>query len=125
MHVLAAPAAEDPRPDGFNHAVAGEMLYRSMVCETGREGNCGCERSWTGVSSGKATTLAEVIDRDMTERTYVRLLAAHLMDQWQTPLVDAEQEAKTLADLAADFPPGALLTIQLHDDRHVFEELET
>lgn len=124
MHVLAAPDTTDPRPGGFVCTMPGELLYRPFVCDSGREGNCGCERSMAGMTTAKGTTIAAVVDRDITPADYLTTYAAFLVDHWSWEPDAAREEAQTLADLAAEFPAGTLITIALHDGAHVFDELE-
>lgn len=113
MLVLAAPRGEDPRDAGFVHTVAGELVIRPFVCGAGEEGACGCERSWAGVTSRAATTLAEVVNRpDLTSDTYTRLITGYFTEVWQWDPADARAEVLELADIADDFGPGALLAIE-------------
>lgn len=127
MRVLAAPTGDYPRDDdGFNYCLPGELLTRSTVCDSGREGRCGCERSWSGIASGKAVTLAHVVDRDVQAEVYAATVADHLTEQgW--PRQHAEEEAAFLAELAAEFNVGAYVTITLTEDQsgHEFAELDT
>lgn len=122
MLVLAAPHTDDPRDDGFVHTLPGELLHRPFVCNSGHEGTCGCERSWIGITSRKATTLAEVIEMDIDPATYTGLIAGVLADDWDR--ADAEEETGFLADIAADFDTGTLLTLTLDHGQHVIEEIE-
>ncbi|GGO70651.1 DUF7715 family protein [Nonomuraea cavernae] len=126
MLILAAPHSDDPRDDGFNHAIPGELLYRPFVCSSGQEHACGCERSWAGVGSSRATTLAEVIDKpDMTPSEYLNTISLFLAETWDWEVKDAVDEAQTLAAIAEDFGAGAYVTIRIEDDSHVFELMET
>ncbi|MGC9543607.1 DUF7715 family protein [Streptomyces sp. UG1] len=112
MLVLAAPHTEDPRDGGFVHTTPGELLIRPFVCGAGGNGACGCERSWAGVTSRGATTLAEVVDRpDLTQDVYIDLIVGYFTQAWGWDREDAEEEAVVLATIAHDFGPGALLTI--------------
>ncbi|MFI7618032.1 hypothetical protein ACIBP6_43115 [Nonomuraea terrae] len=125
MLVLTAPKTDDPRDGGFNHAIPGELLCRPIVCDAGRDGGCGCERSWAGIGSQKATTLAEVVDRPhMTRAEYLGTIGLYLMDAWGYSDQDAFTEAAELADTAEHFGAGALVTIDIDGDSHVFDALE-
>lgn len=116
MLVLSAPHNNDPRGDGFNHCLAGELLVRGTVCDAGRRGDhCGCERSWAGITSSRGTTIAVVRDQAISEDTYRALIVDHLIgDGWDHD--DAHDEARLLADLAADHPAGTLVALDLADD---------
>jgi hypothetical protein len=65
VKVLVA-VADTPRPrDGdFNFATPGEVLALSvLICRTPeRRAECGCDRSFAGVDSSKATTYARVAE---------------------------------------------------------------
>lgn len=111
MLVLAAPRAEDPRDGGAVHTFPGELLFRPYVCDAGEEDACPCSQRWAGMSTGKTTTLAEVVDRDMTRADYITTLAAYFVGEWDWERGDAEEEARELADIAAEFGAGALLAI--------------
>ncbi|MEU4405043.1 hypothetical protein AB0F88_10990 [Streptosporangium sp. NPDC023963] len=128
MRVLTATDAEDPRDGGFNRAIPGELLFRPFVCSTGDHGACGCERSWAGVGSEKGTTLAAITDRtDLDLHRYVDLVATYLVDKQQWNRDTAEDEARLLADLAADFADtfgeDVHLTIEVNDTDAVFSPL--
>lgn len=125
MLVLTAPTSDDPRPDGFNHALPGELLHRPYVCDAGQDRGCGCERAWAGVSSRKATTLAHVVNLPITEQEYIATLGRFLMDTWGWQMIHAYDEARMLAELATSCGAGALVTIDTQHDQQVFDVLET
>lgn len=125
MRVLVAPSRPDPRHGGFNYAIPGELVYKPPSCDSGQRGVCGCEDSWVGVTSHKATTTAEVVDLDVTEDTYLRLIAAALIEDHDYDSDDAAEHARSLADIAADFSAGALVVITPQgDDHYLVGELE-
>ncbi|MFG1617355.1 hypothetical protein ACGFI3_31720 [Nonomuraea wenchangensis] len=120
MLVLAAPHGDDPRDDGYNHAIPGELLYRPFICDSGQQDNCGCERSWVGTGSSKATTLAEVVDMpDMTRADYLATIGLYLMDMWGWEAREAYQEAQDIAGLAEHYGAGALVTIDRTGHDHL------
>lgn len=113
MLVLAAPQGDDPRDDGYNHAVPGELL-RPPVCDSAV---CACERSWIGVGSGNATTLAQVIYKvGLTRGEYLGTIGLHLLDTGNYSARDALAEAIELADTAEHFGAGAYVTIDIDQD---------
>lgn len=122
--VLAAPATGDHRPGGFTFTAPGELLVRATVCDAGRADGCDCGRSWAGTASHKGTTLAEVVDRDITPAAYIDTITAHLIDVRAWPPASAVEEAWFLLDVAADHPPGTLLTLDIHDGQHVIAPME-
>lgn len=125
MLVLTAPDRDDPRDGGFNHALAGELLYRPYICDSGHNGTCGCERSWAGIASRKGTTLAQIRDLQMTRNEYLATIGTYLIDTWGWEMEDAWDEAETLAGIASDYQPGDLLTIAVDGDQHLIDVLET
>lgn len=127
MLVLAAPNTDDPRDDGFVRTIPGELVTRpGIVCDAGRDHTgCGCERSWSGITSRKGTTLAVVADRtDLTHDEYTAIVTAYYRDVWDWTQQDAHREAVMLADLADHYGAGAHITIATDDGQHVFDELE-
>jgi hypothetical protein len=125
MLVLTAPHSDDPRDDGYNHAIPGELLHRPHVCDSGRQNTCGCERAWIGASSRQSTTLAQVVYKvGMTKADYLSTIALHLMNAEHYGMHDAYAEAAELADTAQHFGSGAYVTIRLDGDEHVFSLLE-
>jgi hypothetical protein len=113
MKVFAAASVPDPREGGFSYAIPGELVYVGEVCATdARYGNpatgrCGCGRSFSGVTSRHATTLAVVVEMDMTRETYVDVLSAGVADAY--PGRDYTDLAAWLADFAAELPVGSLV----------------
>lgn len=66
MKVLVAEI--DNREDGFSWTNPGELvLVKGFVCASGERGRCGCERSFVGVDTRKATTAARVVDMDISQ----------------------------------------------------------
>ncbi|WP_327105436.1 DUF7715 family protein [Nonomuraea glycinis] len=126
MLVLAAPRIDDPRDDGFNRAVPGELLYRPFVCASGQERNCGCEQQWGGIASSKATTVAEVVDKSgMTRSEYLNTIALYLAETWEWDTKAAVDEAQELAAIAEHFGSGALVTIDIDGNGSLSDELRT
>ena len=74
MKVLVASRGTGPQD--FAHGQDGELVYAADVCaeeirsmdpdDADSIGACGCSRAWTGVTSRKATTVAEVRDLPIT-----------------------------------------------------------
>ena len=74
MYVLVATTEhQGDRPDDFCHAVEGELVMLPILeCANPK---CGCQRSFAGISSHRATTTAKVIDRpDLDYDAYRELL---------------------------------------------------
>jgi len=73
----------------------GELLYLGMVCDSCND--CGCDRSFSGTKSMKATTIAEVSEMDGIEA------ARQYMDAMEkagwTKVVDKESLLQDFKDL--------------------------
>ena len=126
MLVLAAPASEDPRDDGFAFTVPGELVISpAVICDSGRDGTCGCERSWTGLSSYKSTTVAIVRDQDITKKQYVSVVSGFYIESHGWMRKEAIEQARQLLLIAGDCEPGTLISVGLTDDGYVcYEALE-
>jgi hypothetical protein len=116
MKVLEASHVSDPRSNGFSFTSPGELVLRPSICDSGLARRCGCERSWSGITSAKGTTIAVVADRDIPEGDYIAVVTAHLLSAHDCERADAAAEARYLADLAGDYPTETLLAIDLSDD---------
>lgn len=75
MKVLVAPAGPGSEPDDFCFTVPGELVTIPVECEA--DEGCGCGRSWVGLFTRKATTVAVVTDPDMTAADYLEVVADH------------------------------------------------
>lgn len=133
MLIFVAPSGEDPRDGGFNNAIPGELVTRPMiVCDLGRDGACGCERMWRGMTSGKGTSIAEVVERPELEgqavsgggNDYVEVVGAHLIEVFGWDEQEAVEEAGMYLGLARHFGAGALVTIDSSGDESTFEKLD-
>ena len=59
----ALVAHPDPAPNGFDFTDPKELLQFGGACGRARRGqDCGCQRSFIGIHTKKATTLAVVIE---------------------------------------------------------------
>src|SRR5689334_23417206 len=70
MRLLTATRErQGDRAGDFCHAIEGELVLLGFVCATDQadpEGGCGCGRAFSGMSSRRATTTAEVRDLDLS-----------------------------------------------------------
>lgn len=116
MKVLVATEKVDPRTRGFSYTVPGEIVYLAMMCDTDAriippaDGDCGCGRSFTGLSSHHATTLAEVAERELTPEDYIDLLVGYMAQVWP-----GEPDADDLESFVA----AAVDTIDIADEYDV------
>jgi hypothetical protein len=116
MRVLVATReTQGQRTDDFYWANDGELVLPPLVCDSPV---CGCDRSFVGIDSHKATTTAMVAERpDVTPQSLKELVRANLKDGgWldgspgDESLVEGKY-ADTLALYAEiyDFAPGTVL----------------
>ena len=112
MKLLVATAqTQGERSNDFNYCVEGELVWIADSCLTDQrdpDGGCGCGRSFAGMSSHRATTTARVAELDIDFPHYAEALRASLKAQGY-PTRDAIPFAGELADIAAEFPTGAVL----------------
>lgn len=70
MKLLTATRERQGEQDGdFCHAIEGELVLLGLVCaddERNPDGGCGCGRSFSGMSSMRATTTALVRELDVS-----------------------------------------------------------
>ena len=120
MHVLVATRELQGAAEGdFSWTIEGELVaLPSSECYDSER--CGCGRSFSGLSSHRATTAARVEDRpDLTEAAYTQILVDAELDDIASAGIDLEEHAelRRLAQLAAeqvariasDFRAGAIL----------------
>ncbi|RSN71343.1 DUF7715 family protein [Actinomadura sp. WAC 06369] len=124
MRVLAAPPHNPRRDDGFTYTIPGELLYRPFACDSDQDGQCGYGRAWVGITSRKGTTAAQIAEHDITVEEYAGLIAAHFTEVWGWDPLDGRHEAAILAEIALEFPLGALITIAVQGDHDAITQLE-
>ena len=117
--MVATAQMQGERNTDFDYCIEGELVWIGMVCADDRrdpDGECGCGRSFAGMNSHRATTTARVADVGMDFAHYAEALRSSLKAQgW--PTREAIPMAGELADIAADFPIGAVLERRLDEVR--------
>jgi hypothetical protein len=112
-HVLTASVGD--QPGDFAWTVPGEMVYLGFVCDRdlmeGRDRGCGCGRSFSGLTSRKATTVAVVADLDLTRDDIIR--DGITQGGWSTEYAD--EAADITLTIAAEYPIGTRLRRWLDD----------
>lgn len=119
-------------PGDHCFALEGELVHLPVL-ECAAPESCGCLRGFAGVASHRATTTAEVAERELTEDDVVAAVTDSLVDGgWIADLEDgaaAYREAELLAwevtadllELAARLPVGSVLA--RHGTRVVIRRL--
>lgn len=100
--------------EDFSWTVEGELVRWPLIeCASGP--SCGCERSFPGLASHKATTTVKVVELDALDQAgLVRALLDDLVASGITVIDDearryVEDEADDLARVASLFPTGTVL----------------
>jgi hypothetical protein len=121
MKLLTATRTSQGERDGdFCHAIDGELVLLGLVCATDQknpDGGCGCGRAFSGMSSLRATTTAEVRDLDVSFDDAVLAVDGYYVSSGLGPdLIGgaefAELVAETvaeMAEIAAGLPVGAVV----------------
>ena len=121
MKVLVATAMRQGEVDNdFCNTIEGELVRLPFIeCDDGDQ--CGCTRSFTGLTSHRATTTAVILDEPELDRaTYTRLLLDDLIDDIadarlaRPPGLDAmvDDEVDDLLDMIGDNPVDVVVRRQ-------------
>lgn len=122
--IVASRRTQGTRPDDFSWTLDGELVHLPAIeCASGPA--CGCDRSFAGVASRRATTTAEVAERELTEDQVVRAVLDSLADGGYVDLAVPGQRREgewlayaltaDLLELADATPVGAV--VGRHRDR--------
>jgi hypothetical protein len=114
----------------YTYCVPGELLWITMVCATDRnypEKACGCGRGFGGLTSHRATTTAEVAERDFPEFGLRLAIRTSLTDQgWLRPDATVLERKKFVDEVIGDIqsiveplPVGTIVRRNV-DDFHAF-----
>jgi hypothetical protein len=115
--LVATNQTQGKRKNDFCHAEEDEIVKFSSECDgEAVDGNCGCHRSMSGCTSGKATTTMRVEDRNMHVEEYIEIIRqSYKTGGWYDlmGIKDAEasimQDVKDLLKVAKDFPAGTIV----------------
>lgn len=103
-------AGKDARPNGFTYTRPDEWVKFGMECCNSM--TCGCDRSFIGFDTFKATTAARVANVNVTPEEYAaRLRASEDAAGWGAYLSNDEitQDATEFLRIAASFRTGDIL----------------
>lgn len=125
MRILVATSrGQGSREGDFCWAVEGEPVRLAEPCDADAmaredgilEPGCGCGRSFSGMSSMRSTTTAEVVESPMSREDFLLALrsadelAGYLSEPAEPEeIAELEREADGLLDLAAEYDVGTLL----------------
>jgi hypothetical protein len=128
--LVATDRTQGDRSDDYSFCVPGELLWLPYVCCTDRRdprGGCGCGRGFGGLTTHRATTTGEVVDRDFTEDDLRLAIRTSLGDQGWLPDSLSEQEceefvrevASEVRAVAEALPVGAVVRRSI-DQLHAY-----
>lgn len=128
--LVATSKTQGDEPGDYDFCVPGEILWITMVCDTDRlypERGCGCGRGFGGLISHRATTTAEVAERDFSEADLRLAIRTSLTDQgWLSAKLSKQQAAAFVEEVVEDvraiaepLPVGFTVRRSL-DDFHAF-----
>lgn len=111
---VATRRTQGHRDNDFAHIDGPELVDLARTCIQDSAGSgYGCARAFTGLSSGKVTTTAEIVERDLTLVQYRnivhRSLVAAGIDDDPELRRQAEQSADEMARVAASWPVGTVV----------------
>lgn len=117
---VATSRTQGAEPDDHCFALEGELVHLPVL-ECATPESCGCLRAFAGVASHRATTTAEVAERELTHDDVIAAVTDSLVDGGWVDDLDADpattREAELLAwevtadllELAARLPVGTVL----------------
>lgn len=117
---VATSRTQGTEPDDHCLALEGELVHLPVL-ECASPGSCGCLRAFAGVASHRATTTAEVAERELDRDAVLAAVTDSLVDGgWVDGLAEdpaLAREAELLAwevtadllELAARLPVGTVL----------------
>lgn len=105
-------AAVDADPAGWTWTVPGELVHAAAFCDLADTENHDpahdCLFSFVGVASGRACTLAQVADLEVTREQLADIVWVRLIGTG-ADLTEAKAEVKAMLDAAANWPAGTRL----------------
>lgn len=116
MNVLTATTEmQGTREGDFDWTIEGELVWVGWVCDADRRNprrrGCGCSRSFSGLSSHRATTTARVSDLDLRRSDIIAAYAGYLESAGYGTFTDAElaDEVDDMLNMCAAWRPGEVI----------------
>ena len=118
MKLLVSKTVASPDPSDFNFLPDGEIVQEGfIVCCNSH--SCGCNRSFSGITTMKATTTAEVAEVALTEKDLDALIAKNGEESgWGEPVARARM--KVTREAIANIPVGTLVRAFFDPDDEVW-----
>ncbi len=109
--LVATEETQGQRRNDFCFVPEGELVYASARCSKGLvDDACGCSRSLSGISCGKATTTVRVVEREMTRDDLAAAIKeAMKRGGWKVNDETVAKMAHRLVHLAMPYRVGTVL----------------
>jgi len=111
--MVATDEKQGKRKNDFCHTKKGELVKFGFECDgESVDGSCGCRRSFAGFETHKASTTAEVVDKEITREEYRDLFCDALKQEgWLEGLSpeDVDEELDELIKTAKVFETGSII----------------
>ncbi|MDX6206621.1 MAG: hypothetical protein QOF39_2678 [Frankiales bacterium] len=119
MKVLTATAAgQGKRDNDFDGTVEGELVWVGEICATDRrdpDGGCGCGRAFSGLSSHRATTTAQVRDLPLSRDDVITALVSYFESTGYgvVPREELESDVDWLLRFTSSLDEGTIIERRL------------
>ena len=113
--LVATKETQGRRTNDFSWTQEGELVTFGSECDREPiDGQCGCKRAMSGLTTLKATTTVKVTDLPgLTQETLAEQIKSHLIKDWhfEEPIAAsiASEDAAVLGGLADQFEVGDVL----------------
>ena len=111
--ISTTKAGQGVRPNDFSWTQEGEIAGIGFECDgEAIDGRCGCRRSFTGMTTHKATTTAKVVDTGLSREEYISRYIEASVEAWGDDKEIREisaKDAEMMLSFAEGFPVGTIL----------------
>jgi len=104
--LVATNRTQGDREGDYTFCVPGELLWITEVCGRDRRdprGGCGCGRGFGGLTSHRATTTGEIVERDFTDDELRLAVQTSLTDQgWLSEALSEVECAAVVEEVVSE-----------------------
>jgi hypothetical protein len=116
--LTATKIGQGIRANDYSHTTEGELVLVGLVCATDRknpDGGCGCGRGFSGLSSHRATTTAQVRDLPMSREDVILAFVGYYKSAGYgiVPRNEVEPEVDELLQFAGKHDTGTIIERRL------------